>query len=355
MGKPKRICLLLLLCASFLFAGGLPSAADSTLEETKQLLQKSLTLLELDQEIARLTARESKIGEEMITTETLITENQAKVGETRQHAGKVLRAYYMGERDNLWMLIFSARSISEALTIFEYMNMIIQNDHHALDTYADSYKGLLDAKSKLEAEKVELATVKSAFMAQREKVIAVQKEIDEQLKASENAEALKVEMQKFTEEWKEKGLPLFRSYLGSMSEALPKLLNEDNAGNYMKFTIKEIYFEISDAELTNFFRSQNELFNNMSFKFENDKFMASAIDNGTQVEIEGMFTVENDPNRLMFRVDRLAYNGLVLPDTSNRALEEEFPLGFQPSKYYDGLTVHGITLKDGLLRLEIKL
>lgn len=361
MGKSFRITVIMALIASFLLAGGLPGAADSLLEETKKLLQKGLTLAELDQEIARLSVQETKLGGDIMKTEEQITANQAEVAKTREHAAKVLRAYYMGERDNLWMLLFTARSLSEALAIFEYMNMIIENDHHSLNAYSDSYKVLVDAKQKLETERLELQEVKTAFINQREKAAAVQREIDETIRASADAEALKAELDRFTNEWKEKGLPLFRKYLSSISEAmqgLPDLLTGKNADKYITdidLFKKTMAFSISDTDLTGFFRSKNPIFENITFRFEGGSFHAAGKENEIEVSITGHYTVEAEPvNRLMFRVDELTYNGFVLPETSNRALEQEFDLGFTPSKYVKGIEVTEVTMKGGKLGLKLK-
>jgi hypothetical protein len=361
MGKSLRISVIIAICASFLLIGGLPGAADSTLEETKKLLQKGLTLAELDQEIARLSVREVKLGDDIVKTEEQIAANQSQVAETRQHAAKVLRAYYMGERDNLWMLLFTAKSLSEALTIYEYLNMIIDNDHHSLNAYSDSFKVLVDAKQKLVDERQELQDTKNAFIAQREKAAAVQRDIEETIRASADAEALRAELDRFTNEWKEKGIPLFRRYLSSISGAmqgLPELLTGKNAEKYITdidLLKKTMAFSIADADLTEFFRSKNPIFENITFQFVDDSFKAFGKEDGIEVSITGRYIVEAAPvNRLLFRVDGLTYNGFVLPETSNRALEQEFDLGFTPSKYVSGIEVTEVTMKGGKLGLKLK-
>lgn len=361
MGKPLRYIILMILSAAILLSRGTPGSADSTLEDVKKLLQKGLTLVELDQEIARLSSRELKIEDEIVKTEEEIVSNQEKVAQTREHAAKVLRAYYMGDRDNLWMMLFTAKSLSEALSIYEYLSVIASNDHHSLDAYSDSYRTLTDSKKKLEDERQELQEVKASFISQREKALAVQKEIDETLAASTDAEALKAELDKFTTEWKEKGIPLFRTYLTSISQAmqsLPELLSGKNAEKYLKVSGLSMVFSIPETDLIEFFRSKNPLFQNITFQFADDSFQAFGNDNGTMISITGRYTVENDPvNRLQFHVDQLSYNGFILPDTSNRALEQEFDLGFTPSKHVKDFKfqVTEVTMKDGKLSFKLKL
>lgn len=361
MGKLLRVIIVLALCASFTFAGGANGLAEPSIEEVKQLLQKGLNLAELDQEIARLSTREEELGVRITDTGKLIASNQQQVEKTREHAGKVLRAYYMGERTSVWMLLLSAKSLSDALSVYQYLNMIVENDHLALDTYSDSYKSLTAAKDKLEAERKELQDVKASFIEQRDKAAAVQKDINETIAASADAEALRSELDRFTVEWKEQGVPLFRKYLSSISQAmqgLPELLTGDNGSKYLKASFTKATFAIPDSDLTDFFRTKNSLFNNITFKFAEDSFQAFGREGDTDLSIKGHYTIENtDVNKLQFHVDQLTYKGFLLPETSNRALEQEFDLGFTPSNYLKGfnLTVTKISFENGLMSLELKL
>jgi hypothetical protein len=361
MVKLLRTGVVIILCVSFTFLGGAPGSADPTLEETRLLLQKGLNLVELDQEISRLSSKELALGEKISDTESQITAASDKVAETREHAGKVLRAYYMGERVNVWMLILSSKSLSDAISVYEYFNMIVSNDQRTLNSYSDSYKSLTAAKEELVNEQRELQAVKASFIEQRERAVAIQQDIDKTIAASADADALRNELDRFTVEWKEKGVPLFRKYLSSISTAmqgLPELLTGKNADKYIKdinLINRSMAFEISDKDLTDFFRSKNALFQNVTFQFDNDIFQAYGKEDQVDVSIKGRYTIENkDVNKLQFHVDELTYSGFVLPETSNLALEQEFDLGFTPSVYVSGIQVTEVTMKDGLLGLKLK-
>jgi hypothetical protein len=356
-----RIGIILLLSLGLVLAGGVPGAAEPTLEETRALLQKGLNLAELDQEITRLSAQDGKLAEQIAATEQSISSNQDKVEKTREHAGKVLRAYYMGERVNIWMLVLSARSMSDAISIYEYFNLLVENDHRALNTYADSYTSLVASRALLQEERQELAEIKASFVIQREKALTIAQEIEAVIATSPDGEILRHELDRFTVEWKEKGVPMFRRYLASISEAmqnLPELLTGKNATTYIKdidLKAGSMVFEISDADLTAFFRSKNPLFNNISFRFENDELYASGRENGVDVSIKGHYTIENkNVNKLQFHVDELTYSDFVLPEPSNRSLEEEFDLGFTPSLFLKGIKVTEVSMQNSVLRLKIK-
>src|SRR5690606_7286119 len=86
--------------------------AELTIDEIQQLLQESLTVSEIDREVARIAEEEKTVALHIRQTEQDITLQNDKVAATREHAGKVLRAYYMGDRDSLWLLLFHANSFS---------------------------------------------------------------------------------------------------------------------------------------------------------------------------------------------------------------------------------------------------
>lgn len=362
MGKQLRIWGVTLLAAAFLFVGSVPGSADPTLEEIRLLLQKGLNLAELDQEIARLSGQEIRLGEKIIATESQIEDSKVQVAKTREHAGKVIRAYYMGERMDVWTMILSSNSFADALAVYEYYNMIVQNDFRKLTAYSDSYKSLAASREELLAEQKELTEIKTAFIAQREKAAMLQQDIESSIAVSADAAALRAELDRFTQEWKEKGVPLFRKYLSSISEAmqsLPELLTGNSGDKYVKelnLVKRSMLFEISDADLTTFLRSKNPLFENITFKFEKGSFQAFGQEQGTALSITGRYVVDNtDGNKLLFHVDELTYNGFVLPETSNRALEQEFDLGFTPSRFMSGIEATEVTMQDSMLRLGFKL
>lgn len=348
------------LCLSLLAAGGARGLADPSLDETKRLLQKSLTLYEIDQEIARLTEQEKELAKDIAETEQQIEQRRTDVEKTRQHAAKVVRAYYMGDRQNLWLMLFSAHSFSEALAVYDYLSMILRSDHRALNSYADSYKSLQDTQKKLETRQSELIQVKQQFIAQREKVALLQQEIDEQLRQSADQAALARQMSDFTSVWRDKGIPLFRKYFAALAEtmqSLPDLIGGRDSSKYIKtMTLQNMVFEIGDADLTDFFRSKNKLFENLTFKFEDGQLIATGREDNMDVSIRGKYTIVNEPkNKLLFSVDQLTFNGYALPETSNRALEQEFDLGFTPELIVKQLEATDVKLENGKLTLTFRM
>ena len=60
----------------------------SSQDEAKELLQKGLTIFEIDKEVARLNEQDAKIGEQINQNEQDIVKQNGNVEATRKHAAK---------------------------------------------------------------------------------------------------------------------------------------------------------------------------------------------------------------------------------------------------------------------------
>jgi hypothetical protein len=58
---------------------------------------------------------------------------------------------------------------------------------------------------------------------------------------------------------------------------------------------------------------------------------------------------------ILFHVDELIFNGLALPDTTRRSLEEEFDLGFYPQKMVSFLKTKSVQIEDGKLIVKLSI
>ena len=136
------ICLTLSLCVCGPGARPVFAAKHSSPDEIRDLLSKGLTIYEIDQEVTRLTERESAITLRIEQVSEEVVEQEKLVAAQREQAGKVLRAYYKGHRENLWLLLFRADSFYEALHLYRYLSFIYKQDRRTLQEYADTYEQL---------------------------------------------------------------------------------------------------------------------------------------------------------------------------------------------------------------------
>lgn len=357
MFKPFRSMMLLCLCLVLSAYTWAPARANEqqTLDQSRDLLQKSLTITELDREIERLTEQEKRIADQLLQTEAGMEEKQIQMEQAREHAGKVLRAYYMGERNDWWTLLLQTESLGDAIAVYQYLTMIFVNDRKRLTAYADSYQQLNELKEELTAHDEELKEIKEQFINQREQRLALQQEVDEGLANNPEAAEVFKQMIDLTTAWQEKGLPLFRKYFQAISSEMPsisELLTGDSRSQYMS----GLTFQISDQDLISFFRSRNPLFNNLEFSFQDGYFIAEGQEDDVEVTIKGQYVLEmHEVSLLRFYVEELTFNGFVLPDSTNRSLEEEFPLGFSPENIVAFLQASEVSTENGMLTLKLKL
>ncbi|TDF96703.1 hypothetical protein [Paenibacillus piri] len=354
----------LILCLAVALSLCRPAAAANT-EETKQLLQKGLTVYEADQEIARIEKQENELVRRLASTEQELAAQQALSAEAKRHAAKVLRAYYMGDRESLWMLLFSISSFKDALSTFEYLQMIIRNDHTALKRYSDNQKQLQTLSASLISSKTALQQTKERYIVQKEKLVQLQKQLDEDLAKQSEAAAIIQQMANLTVQWQEKGIPLFKMYFQAMGKAmkqLPEIISDTSNGknNHLIINGLQYTFQITDQELNQFLRGKNELFRNMTFRFSDSRVVATGTQDGMEAFIQGKYelAVKDDQqgkSYVRFRIERLQFNGFDLPSTTIEAMEKEFDLGIYPQSLAPFLVVTGVKLEANRLSLMLKL
>lgn len=110
------------------------------LEEIRELLNKGLTIYEIDQELERLTIKEAELTEEISEVTEQAAVQETIVAAKRQQAAKVLRSYYKGKRDNLWMFIFRVDNFYEALQTYYYLSLIFKHEQRILEEHALQYQ-----------------------------------------------------------------------------------------------------------------------------------------------------------------------------------------------------------------------
>lgn len=349
MRKWAKRSLLLYIAAFLIVASASPAHAELSIEDTRKLLQQSLTIVQIDEEVSRITQEETAVTLQMIQAEVELSLQEKKVAKTRERLGKVLRSYQRGERTSLWLLMFNAKSFSQLMRMYDYLTLIYDSDKVTFRTYREDYARMQDLSSQLVAKKSDLAGLKAEFLKQRSRVLALQREVDQALEDNpEAAAALATQMQQIKTEWREQGLPLFQKYFSAISGAMQKLPQKiigDKENRYIKGTS----LAISDTDLTEMLRSTNPELATLTLTFKDGRFTAKNTDPKLNASIVGYYTVEENPNRLQFHVEQLDYNGFPLDETTNRALERDYDLSFTPGLVLPMLHAKEVSTRDGLL------
>lgn len=361
---PKRcrkavfwICIVLL---AFQLQKPVPLSAEAAApingEALRELLEKSLSVTEIDKEIGRIAARKAKAAEGIAGLNAAIARSEAALERQREKAGAVLRAYYTGERDMLLAAVWSFDSLPDLFAMLDYLDVILSNDKHTLDRYRKQYRDLQAERTGLEGEERRLADIERSLLSQRERLIRLQSEIDGTIAASGDEERLRVLIQELVAYWEATGLEEVRRYFRALGDAMRELPAWLNANKGLlevdgfNYTLR-----LPQEELNRFLREQNAIFEDFEFRFKEGSIIAQGRRDGIDVDLSGQYTLEDDPvNAIRFRTDLLKFNGLALPDTTRRQLEREFDLNFYPQKLVPFVKATSVEIEDGAMTVELK-
>jgi len=329
-------------------------ASPAVPEEIRELLSKGLTIYEIDQELLRLDDKEVQLTDDIKQVTVQAADQAVIVDAKRAQAGKILRSYYKGKRDHLWLLVLNADSFYEALQTYYYLSRIFEHEQRILQAHADAYRQLQDLLARLELDRSTLRAVRQAYIAQRDRLIALQEELDRELAAREDGDTVQEAIDALTHIWETKGLPVFKHYFNELARAIGKLPEEIIANGNMKLKNGRFVMTITDTALTDFFRAYNpEDFEHFTFSFAEDDFTAYGAKDDTAISIKGYYELDEKTNTIVFQLTRLVYNGYELPDTTIHALQDQFDLNFYPDLLDMPIKVQAqeVVIEDGELRI----
>ncbi|MCU6709494.1 hypothetical protein M6D81_12345 [Paenibacillus sp. J5C_2022] len=333
------------------------TAPDAATDDVHALLEKSLSVVEIDREIEAIRAQMKELKHTMQLAQDGLERQEADIATKRDDAGKVLRAYYMGDRDMLYVGLLSSKSWTTFLSIIDYIDIIVSKDRHTLHSYIDKYRDMQEGYRQLEDKENELAAVEQRLQEQRERVLALEAQLEEELQGRTDADRIRLLMGELTRSWEEKGLAKVKEYFQALAGAMQELPgwisdNKDMLDNQgFQYTIT-----VPEGELNAFLQEQDERFKHFAFQFLDGSVTAYGNKDGMEISVSGHYTVEDEPvNGILFHVDKLLYNGFSLPDTTRRSLEEEFDLGFYPQLLLSFLKAKDVEAKDGKLTIKLSI
>ncbi|WP_168120671.1 hypothetical protein [Paenibacillus sp. HB172176] len=358
--RTRLTSVILLLLISLALAIGYPAYAETLAvpnDDIHDILEKSLSVVEIDKEIARLEQQQADLRLTMTDTEQQLSEQEEQISDKRDGAGKVLRAYYMGERDGMYGALLNADSLTHFFQVLDFIDLVISNDKHTLNSYIDQYHALQERYTEMGEKQAGLILLENRLKQQRERVLALESQVDEQLEGRSDSERIRLLMEELTNSWQTAGLKEVQSYFKALSKAMGKLPEwiQDNKDlletKGFQYTIR-----IPEEKLNAFLIEQDKRFSNFSFHFEDNKITASGSRDGMDISVIGHYTIENEKiNGIIFHVDELIYNGFSLPDTTRASLEQEFDLGFYPGKILKFLKANDVETTDGELIIKLSI
>lgn len=360
-----RCCICMLIAASIPTSSshaesGQPfSWEDSTqTDELRNILQQSLSIQELDQEIDRINERANAAAEQQITLQEQLQIEQGRLSAQQDHAGRVLRSYYMGERDLLLQAVFLSSSFSDMFRLMDYYFFLMEHDQQTLLAYRDRVRNIQQLREEQQQLVTDLNAVKENLLAQRNRLLEMESELSSSVAASSDPEAMQLLIQEFTSYWQSVGMFEVKHYFRAIAQAMQQLPNfvKENGNlvsNGLQYTLT-----IQDHELNQFLREQDDMFNDFSFIFNDGMISAVGQREGIQVVIEGRYTLEYEPEHaLRFHIDTLRFNGLTLSEETRDEMTKQFDLSFYPQQLVKFIEAKEVKLEDHLLtvKLQIKL
>lgn len=367
--RKLSILLILFLCTMLPLAPAIPLTAGSGSilaaaapvipdhAETRKLLEQSLSSAEIEREIGRITAEQSVLEQKVELLQKQAAAKETAIADKQERAGAVIRAYYMGDRDGLLGALLSAKSIGRMLALFDYYEIIIGRDRDILSQYEDQYKDLKTTILTAQRSAKELEQLKTALTEQKLRVAALNEEIENGVRNSSDPESMGVLLEEFTRYWENIGLHEVKTYFKALSSAMNHLPQFVQSHDGM-LTRKGMTYNLAlkQEDLNSFLVSQNPLFKDFAFQFNNGEVTATGTSGGLSLTLTGRYTVQEEPvSGLMFHVDKVVFNGLELPDSTRQALEEEFDLGFYPEKIVSFLHATDVESKDGVLHVKLSI
>jgi len=325
-------------------------------EELRLLLEKSLSIAEIDKEIDRIAAAREAMSVRIGETGKLIEAASRDVDRQRDQAGRVLRAYYTGERDTLFGALFAADSLKGVLAVLDYLDVIVSHDKHTLDDYRKQHQALVRQQNVQIEDELRLSEIEASLLAQRERITRLQAEVDGTLAASGDEERLRRLIEELLLYWQHTGLVEVKRYFRALGQAmteLPAWLSENK--QMLEIDGFNYTLRLPAQELNRFLREEDPLFRDFEFRFEDGVITAYGKREGVEVAIVGRYSIVDEPKHaIRFHTEVLQFNGLELPDTTRRALEKEFDLNFYPQMLVPFVRATSVQTEDGELTVKLR-
>ncbi|WP_454192100.1 hypothetical protein [Paenibacillus sp. Marseille-Q7038] len=326
-------------------------------KDNLNILQNSLSIVEIDHEIKRTEDKQEELKQKQRTLKKELKQHKEEMVGHEERAGSIVRSYYMGERDQFLRILLNSDSFRSLQIVAGYYEMIILGDQETLRAYHQRYNELIATAAELDQSASELEQLKQNLIYQRERVMALEKEVQKGLSSSDQRDLMEKLIVELTSYWNNVGVHEVHQYFNALAvamENLPSYAQKEpgilsmNGGTYT--------ISITEAQLNDFLRSENEIFQDFSFEFSDDYIIASGKRDDLELAVYGHYSVIDEPeNGILFHVDKLIFNQFELPDTTRTMLEQEFDLGFYPQKLMSFIKATGVSTREQTLEVTMEL
>ncbi|ALP38379.1 hypothetical protein ASL14_21555 [Paenibacillus sp. IHB B 3084] len=326
-------------------------------EEANRILQDSLSIVEIDHEIERISQEQQILLQRQQELRSNLATQQEQMIRQRKRASSVLRSYYMGERDKLLSVVLGAKNLKQLLSLYDYYLLLISHDQDVLQEYESNYRNMRKTEEQVTRASSDLETVKTNLLEQRKRIVLLQERVNAGVNNSNDPDTLRKLISEMTAYWENVGVYEVNKHFKALAQAmqdLPQFIQQQQGA--MITNGKVITISIREEDFNRFLKSENELFNHFNFSFGQDRIVVEGQQGTMKLRVEGHYTVEKEPqNAILFHVDRLVFNGLELPDTTRNKLEKDFDLGFYPQQLISYVKATEVRTIAGVLEVKLEL
>lgn len=324
--------------------------------ELQMFLKKSLTIVEIDRSLGQIRAEQKINQSELTSLQREINLQSIRLAKLREQAGKVLRSYYMGSRQPLWMMVFSLENLkwTDLLTVYDYLQLMIGHDQEKLQAYSDAYDQMETSRKLAEAKRTELAEQEHQYNVQRARVVALTAALKQELDRKADADAYWAWLNAKNRQWLNAGLPQFEEALKQLSRSMTKfsrLIGPDT----LKLERDLNTFSLPEAMYNEFVQQEAPVLRNMRFAFRDELFKVEGVVSGEPIRFSGKYVITDQPEHGMrFQIIKIEYAGVDLPDTTVAEMQEKYDLGFYPKAIGWNVKLQSIGLSNGIFRIGFK-
>lgn len=326
-------------------------------DEIKDILQSSLSIVEIDREIGRLEVRLLELEEQLDLLDLELTEQELLLVEKKEAAGQVLRSYFIGDRTEMLFALLNSRSLDTFLRKLEFFELIMKRDQRILTSFKEQQTLLEQQYAAYIAEQVKIEQTTFALQTKRTEIVKLEQDIDDKLANRTDSEKILLLMEALTNKWNEDGIEKIEHYLYLLNDAMlnfPTWLQQQT--EYTKLKGLSYYVELPEDALNTFLREQHPDFESFSFSFSNGQIIAKGKDDDMAIELTGRYTIINEPRHyIQFSIDSLYFNSFALPQSTIDDLMSKYDLNFYPGLIVSFLQATSVELSDGYLNIQLKL
>lgn len=95
-------------------------------EETRKLLEQTLSSAEIEREIIKITAEQKALEQKVESLNRQATQKKTAIADQQERAGAVVRSYYMGDRDNLLAAFFQQKVSADSWLCSIIMRLLLE-------------------------------------------------------------------------------------------------------------------------------------------------------------------------------------------------------------------------------------